>query len=336
MMEPTLAAGVATLFPIVGARDFVEGRNPDFASVGIKALDSRTVRMNLRFRAPYFLSVLAGGQFVPVHRSSVEKFAGRLKRGAKWTQPGNMIGNGAFVLKEWKPNVVVTVTRNALYWNVAQVRLAEIRFYPIDDLNAEERAFRTGQLHVTSGLPLTKVAAYSNAPSSQLQLTKVLRTDFITFNTLRPPFSDARVRRAFSLAIDRERLASLAKGRGTPAYSFVPPGAGGYQLGNFVEYSPTEAKKLLRDAGFPDGVGFPPQEYMFSSGNADLLAVSEVLQQMWQQVLGVQIRLAPCEYKVLLARISSFRRPFDLPRIGARARSLSELGRTGLLQWLDD
>lgn len=301
-LDPKLGCeSVNKAFPIVGARDYVEGRNQDFASVGVRAPDMRTVEIRLRFRAPYFLTSLTNGEFSPLHQPSLDRFGGRQQRGGKWTQPGNLISNGPFILKEWQPNVVLVVARNPRYWDVARVHLNEIRFHPIEDISAEERAFRTGQLHVTYTLPASKIEPYTRRRAPELQSYPILATNFVSFSTRRPPFNDVRVRRAFSLAIDRDRLAaSVLKGRGDPAFSYVRPGAGGYSFPPFSRFNSTEAKRLLSAAGFPDGKGFPAIEYTLSSRDEAELTLGQALQHMWQQHLGVKVSLAPTEFKVWL------------------------------------
>lgn len=301
-LEPKLGCeGSNIVFPLVGARDYLEGRSKDFATVGIKAPDARTLVLTLAFRAPYFLSVLSDSHLRPLHQPSLDKFNGRTTRGGKWTEPGNLISNGPFTLTEWKPNTVLVVARNPRYWDAARVRLNAIRFYPIDDAAVEERMFRSGQLHATYSLPQAKIEIYAGQRAPELRAAPVLRTNYVTFSTQRPPFNDVRVRRAFALAIDRERLAASAlKGRGDAAFSFVRPGVGGYTFPPFHRHDVAEAKKLLADAGFPGGAGFPAIDYTVGSRNQDDLLVAQALQQMWQQTLGVKVGIASVEFKVWL------------------------------------
>lgn len=301
-LEPKLGCETANItFPIVGARDFVEGRSRDFGTVGVAAPDDRTVAIRLRFRAPYFLQVLHGSHLVPLYGPMLDRFDGREKRGGRWTQPGNMVTNGPFMLKEWKPDTVVVVAKNPHYWNAAHVRLNEVHFYPTEDSGTEERAFRTGQLHVTFTIPFSKLSAYAERHAPELRSTPLLRTDFITFGTAKPPFNDPRVRRAFSLAIDRERLtASVLKGRGDAAFTYVRPGAGGYALPRMARFDADEAKRLLAEAGFPGGAGFPAVDLTLGNRSEEIQTYGQALQQMWRQTLGVQVGLAPTEQKVWL------------------------------------
>lgn len=213
------------------------------------------------------------------------------------------------MLKEWKPNVVIVVAKNPRYWNAARVALNEIRFYPIEQEGTEERAFRTGQLHVTFTVPPSKLATYLARRAPELQSAVWWRTEYLTFGTQRPPFTDARVRRAFSLAIDRERVAAtVLKGRGDAAFTMARSGTGGYSVPAFSRHDPVEAKRLLREAGFPDGAGFPSVEFTLSGQNEAILTLAQALQEMWRKTLGVEVRLAPTEPRVLgdLMRTKSF------------------------------
>lgn len=334
ILEPKLGCeGVNVTFPIVGARDFLEGRSQDFAAVGVKAQDPRTVRFTLRYRTPHFLTMLADTHLVPLHQPSLDRFNGRAERRSKWTQPGNLIGNGPFVLKEWRPNATLTIVRNPRYWNNAATTLNEVRFYPIEDRSAEERAYRSGQLHVTFGLPFSKLEAYQQRQAPELHLTPILNTNFVTFSTQKPPFNDARVRLAFSLAIDREQLAAaVLKGRGAPAYTYVRPGTGGYDVGRFFRFAPAEARRLLAAAGFPGGAGFPGFEYTLGNRNEDTLIIAQAIQRMWQQHLGITVQLAPTELKVWLdiLRNKSFALTADTWNMGINDPSdMLALGVTG-------
>lgn len=301
-MNPRVACeAVNYTYPIVGARDYAEGRNPDFASVGIAAPDARTLTIHLRFRAPYFLTVLTDAHFSPVYGPALDRFGGREQRGTKWTEPGNLISNGPFTLSEWQPNVVVAVTKNPRYWNAAAVKLNAIHFLPIEDAGTEERAYRSGQLHITYTLPYNKLATYFNRHTPELVTTPVLQSNYITFGTAQPPFDDVRVRRAFSLAIDRATLMrTVLKGQGEPAYTYVRPGTGGYALPPISRFDPAEAQRLLAEAGYPGGTGFPATEFIINSRAEDKLTYGQALQEMWKQVLGVQVSIVPTEFKVWL------------------------------------
>jgi oligopeptide transport system substrate-binding protein len=297
----------------VGAAQFLAGKTTDFSTVSVRALDARTLQITLAYRAPYFLTVVSNVTQIgmPIHPASVEKFGGLQRRDSKWSSPGNLISNGAFVLKEWRPNQFVAVVRNEHYWDKDRVRLHEIRFYPSEDDGVEERAYRTGQLHTTSRLPPNKAISYQADGGPAFQLASLLQTEFISFNCTRPPFSDPRVRRALALAIDRSRLIETIYGvRAQPAISFTRPGTGGFEPRPMNRFDAAEARRWLVEAGFPAGKGFPPVELRIAAGRSDITALAEALQQMWKHVLGIEVTVAQMEKKSLIA--SLFARSFQM------------------------
>jgi oligopeptide transport system substrate-binding protein len=129
----------------------------------------------------------------------------------------------------------------------------------------------------------------------------IFRTNYITFNVARAPFTDPRVRAAFSLAIDRKELVKAALGKlGTPAFSYVRPGTGGFVPKKGFRFDPQEGRRLLAEAGFPGGAGLPPIEFSLNGNGGTALQVGEVLQQMWAQNLGAHVTVQPMEFKVYL------------------------------------
>lgn len=291
-------------FSIRGARDFVEGRSTDPSSVGIRVVDPHTLVFELVHPAPYLLMVISSFPFYPVYMPSLDAQGGRHQRGGPWTRPGVLVSNGPFTLEEWIPNAYVRVVRNPNYWDAGRVRLREIRFYPTDDADSEELAFRAGQLHATARLPQTKVAVYEAAHPEELHVNPILRTNYLTFNLSRPPFADPRVRRAFSLAIDRERLVRAALGRvGSPAHAMVRPGMGGFGPPRGFPFDPALARKLLAEAGYPGGTGLPAVEFTLNGNTGVTLEVGEVLQQMWMENLGVRVTVVPVEFKAYLSTL---------------------------------
>ncbi len=302
ILDPRLGSELSGyIFAIRGAQAFVEGRSTDPGSVGIVAPDPRTLVLTLEHPAPYLFRVLGRAPFYPVHLRDLDASGGRSQRGGPWTLPGALVSNGPFTLAEWRPNAFISVRRNPGFWDAARVTLREIRFYPTDDEASEERSFRAGQLHVTYGLPKTKVPVYESEHPDELHVTKVLRTNFLTFNVARAPFADPRVRRAFSLSVDRERLVGAALGRlGTPARSLVRPGTGGYTPPEGFRFDPSAAAALLAAAGYPGGAGLPRVEMTLNGNTGVAVSVAEILREMWSKVLGVRVDVLPVEHKVYL------------------------------------
>jgi oligopeptide transport system substrate-binding protein len=334
LLDPQVASeNSGFAFPIRGARDFLEGRTTDPATIGISAPDPHTFIMILSHPAPYMLMLLTVSEFSPVYMPSLDASGGRRQRGGPWTRPGALVSNGPFTLNEWKPNAYLSVKRNPNFWDAAHVHLNEVRFYPTDDEDAEERAFRAGQLHVTFRLPKNKVPGYQADHPHELHLVPTLRSNYLTFNVLKAPFADSRVRRAFAIAIDRERLVRAALGSlADPAFSWVRPGTGGYRPAAVFGFDVPEARRLLEAAGYPGGRGLPPVELTLNGNTGTTLAVAEVLQQMWAENLGVRVSIRALEFKVYLG--TERERQFQLLFEGwtytmPDARDMLEQGVTG-------
>jgi oligopeptide transport system substrate-binding protein len=204
-------------------------------------------------------------------------------------------------LKEWNAHQHILVEKSPTYWDRAHVRLNAIRFYPIDNIDAEERAFRAGQLHVTWSLSLSKVLPLQKEQSPTLRIDPNLQTYFFRLNTRKAPFDDVRVRRALALSIDRQTIAEkILPGGRQPAASFVPPFLKGYTPPTYKAYDLAAAKQLLADSGHTGGAGLPPIEILYN--NSEILrSVAEAIQQMWHRDLGIDVRIVNQEYKVVMA-----------------------------------
>ena len=302
VLTRTLAADYATmLYVLVNAEAYHKGTLMDFSQVGVQTPDARTLRLSLNHPAPYFLSLLTHPAWYPVYLPALEKAGSPYQRGSKWTQPGNLVGNGAFVLTAWKRGEVITVEKSPTYWDAATVRLNAIHFHPAEDRESEERAFRAGQLHLTEALPVSKVETYKRTQPEVLQIGAFLDTYFYRLNTNRPGLSNVKVRQALAAAIDRSALVGkVTMGGQQPARSFTPPGVGGYVPPDVLKCNFDAARRLLADAGYPGGQGLPPLEIMInSSGNHRVIA--EAVQEMWRRELGVEVRLNNMEQATLLA-----------------------------------
>ncbi|MBS0663156.1 MAG: peptide ABC transporter substrate-binding protein, partial [Verrucomicrobia bacterium] len=282
-----------------GAQEYAASAHPDFAKVGVRALDDRTLQIELKHPAPYFLFLLGNWAWYPLHRPTIEKFGRYDEPGTPWTKPGNFVGNGPFVLEQWRAGQFVVVRRNPHYWDAAHVRLNAIYFHFDENLDSEERSFRSGQLHITEGVPVSKLRDYARQQPSPLVIADNFTTYGYAFNVKLPPFQDPRVRQAFSLAIDRDRVVASQTGSGIrTATSFTPP-VGRYRYAGpaGARFDPAEARRLLAEAGYPDGRGFPTVEIATNLG-ARHQEIAEVIQQMWRQNLGVEVGIRPIEAKV--------------------------------------
>jgi oligopeptide transport system substrate-binding protein len=302
ILTPSLAADYASmLYLLQGAEAFHKGVTRDFSRVGATAPDPRTLRLTLEHPASYFLPLLTHWAWLPVPLATIAKNGPAFERGNPWTRAGRLVSNGPFALQTWQPGRVIVVQKSPTYWDAAQVRLHAIHFYPIDSVDAEERAFRAGQLHVTDALPVGKIDAYRQATPAVLRIDPYLDTYFYRFNTTRIPFTDARVRRAFALAVDREAIVQrILRGGQSPAHAFTPPGIGGYTPAAAIPTDFAAARALLKEAGYEGGRGLPAIELLYNSSENHRL-IAEAIQEMWRRELGVEVQLVNQEFKATLA-----------------------------------
>ena len=307
-LTPGFGAPKAPLFfAIRNAAAFYRGRLADFSQVGLAAPDNRTLVITLERPATDFLQLAASGPWIPVHPATIERL------GPAWTRPGNFVGNGPFILAGWSPNQRITVRRNPHYHHSFDVKLDEIQFLAFDSGDTEERAFRAGQVDVTMSVPASKLDSYRATESAGLHTVPLHETRYLALNTTKAPLNDARVRRALSLSLDRKILdEKVLQGGQQPAFTFVPPGLGGYApkatiYGNRDDLSSEalakeEARRLLADAGFPGGRGFPKLELSTWGASTTVL---EAVQQRWRDTLGIEVTLLQREARTHLVALAA-------------------------------
>jgi oligopeptide transport system substrate-binding protein len=312
ILSPKLGAPYAyMLYPIQGAEAFHKGTNDSFDSVGVQALDAQTLEIQLHSVTPYFLSLPTHFTWWPVHPPTILKHGAMTDRISKWTQPKNFVGNGPFALKSWRLNNGIRVERNSFYREAEIVQLNGIEFLPIN-LETEERAFRAGQIHLTSGVPTARIDWYREHRPENIRFDPYLGVYYYLVNTEKAPLSDKRVRQALAYAINRESLTEyVLKGGQKPAYHFTPPNTGGFSAQKNFTYNPEKARALLAEAGFPNGDNFPEIELLYNTSESHKI-VAEAIQQMWKQELGITIRLHNQEWKVYLD--SRQKGDFDIAR----------------------
>ena len=299
----------AIIRPLIGNLSWEE------AQVGATAIDDHTLQLNLENPTPYFLELLNHYSWFPAHPPTIEKFGAFEKQGTAWTRPGNYVGNGPFVLSDHKVNSVIEVKKNPLYWDAKTVSLEGIRFYPIESADTEERAFRSGFLHLTQTVSPDRIDFLKANHPDLIHFESYLGTYFYRFNVEEPPFDDVRVRLAFNLATDRQAIVEkVTKGGQLPARCFTPPGTGGFSPESRFRFDPQKAKSLIKEYLEEKGLKSLPKielKYNTSEGHKK---VAEALQGMWKSHLGAEIQLLNMEWKVFLSTIA--KRDFSLARAG--------------------
>src|SRR4051812_17073167 len=274
VLDPKTAAPFASsYYSVVGAREYntalgtkdapktvSDAQLGDLrAAVGVKAADDKTVVYTLRSTDPSFLNRLASPAAYGVRQDVVAKF------GDKWTEAGNLVGNGPFMLSEWAHEQrLVLVPNQNYYGDKAKLQRVVVNVIP-EDAGAYA-AYLAGDLDVV-GVPsavLRDVSSPANPLNGQLRKMPDLATFAVFMNSAQAPFDNQKVREAFSMAIDREAFVQgVQQGAGVVTVSWVPPGMPGYNAdaGKQFAYDPAKAKKALADAGFPEGRNLPKVTY---------------------------------------------------------------------------
>ncbi len=289
-----------SLYQVKNAKAFHKGEIKDFSEVGVKALDNNTLQIELIAPSAYFLQLLDHHSMYPVHKATIEKFGQMDERGTKWTRPGNIVSNGPFVLTEWVPNKVLSISKNPSYWDADNVKLQGAHYYPVAKDTVAEQMFRAEQLHITLTVPIEKVAVYRKDKPHLIYTDPFLGTYFYLFNTTIKPLDDHRVRLALAMSIDRQKIVDkVTKSGQIPAYNLTPPDTMGYTAEAKIEFNIEKAQALLAEAGYPNGENFPKLEMLFNTSEGHR-KIAVAIQQMWKQALNIDIGLHNQDWKVYL------------------------------------
>jgi len=310
ILTPKLASEYASmLYPLKNARAFNEGAITDFAEVGAHAADDLTLKLRLVGPTPYLPGMTKHYAWFPVPRHVIERFGEMTERDTRWTRAGNLVGNGPFRLKEWRFFHSITLERNPFYWDAKNVKLNGIVFFPIQSDTTEERAFRDGQLHATATLPLSAIPRYRKERAEVYHEDPNLAVYFYRVNVTsrlpdgKPhPVSDKRVRRALALAIDRESIIrNVMRAGQKPAVGFTPyPDSIGFpDAPHPLRFDPEEARRILADAGFPDGKDFPAFEILINTSEGHR-TIAEAVQEMWKKHLNIPVSIRNQDWGVYL------------------------------------
>lgn len=277
--------------------------------VGARALDDYTLRVELVEPRPTFLQLAALWPMYPIRQDVVEK------HGDSWTEAGNLISNGPFKMAEWVHRDHITLVPNEHYYR-EKPSLTKITLRMITDANADFASYLNGEVEGVR-VPLLNVQQVLSDERLRSELRRVpkLTTRGYQFNVKRPPFDKKAVRQAFSQAIDREVfIRQVQRGVGKPAYSWVPPGMPGHQehLGKEVnKFDPATARRLLAEAGYPEGRGLPPITFQYANTGGNPLA-AQFLQGQLKEHLGVEITLDPMEPASFSRLVNAYQHHFAL------------------------
>lgn len=309
ILDPSTAAEYASFFTdagIVGSRDFNGGKG-SADQVGIKAVDDNTLQIQLESPIGYLPDLVALWVVPPLRQDIIQK------AGDGWVQdPSTYIGNGPFKMTEWVHQDHITLVPNQNY-NGTQPKLQKVTLLMVTDGEADYAAYRNNERDWTL-VPDADVQAVRNDSELSQQTVEYteLTTWWLTFNLAHTPMDNPNVRKALSMAIDRNALIrDVAGGVGKPATSMIPPGMPGYQpdLGKDIDFNPMQAKQLLAQAGFSDPSTFPQLRFRYATTSANQ-SRAEFIQGQLKQNLGIDIVLDSMEAKAFQAAYKA--KDFDL------------------------
>ncbi|MFC7333678.1 peptide ABC transporter substrate-binding protein [Rhodocista pekingensis] len=301
LLDPRTAAKYAYyLWPVLNAEDASLGRKP-MDSVGLAAPDAYTFQVTLRGPTPYFLKMLHHHAAYALSKANLER------HGDTFIRPGNLVSNGAYMLVEAVPQSHVKLVKNPHYWDAENVRIDTVMFLPTENLDAELRRFRSGELDFTYEVPLTQTDWVKANLPDEYRETPYFGTYFFAPNMTKEPWKSNRdLRMALNLAIDRASICEKITRQGEqPAYAFTPPGVEGYPLplpdhaAWTQEQRDAKARELMQKAGYGKG-GKPLDLEVLYNTSENHRKVAIAVASMWQQKLGIKVTLNNQEWKVFL------------------------------------
>jgi len=268
--------------------------------VGVKAVGDYVLEVTLEKPTPYFLSLTAFHTYYPVNKKAVTN--------EKWaSDPKTIIGNGPFMMTNWVHDNKMEFVKNENYWDAAKVKMAKMDIILVDSNSTVLTMFENGQLDMAENAPTTEIPRLLK--EGKLKIFPFLATYYYTFNVSQPPFDNPKVRKAFSLAIDRQSIINrILQAEQKPALALVPNGLPDISAGEdfrdkggnyFQDNDIAAAQKLLTEAGYPGGKGLPPVTLLYNTSESHKM-IAEAVQEMWKKNLGVTVQLSNQEWKVFL------------------------------------
>ena len=300
VLNPNTVSPIASmLYCIQGAMEFNNGISKDFDQVGIHAINQIELQVDLVTPTSFFPYLLALPAYKPIPHHILDKY------GESWTAVNNIQSNGPFRLKAWEEGRVACFERNPYYYGDFPGNLERVELYLVPDWQDRLKMFEANELDLldltwfpprdAEHLRLRYAGEYISKP--------YLFTGYVGFDVSQPPFDDVRVRQAFGLAIDKDVLAEVV-GRGhlPPAKGgFVPPGMPGHVEGIGLPYNPQKARRLLAEAGYPDGRGFPSFNFVIPQGA--IIVDLDFVRSQWQKNLGLTFDCEILDFLTMVQRL---------------------------------
>jgi oligopeptide transport system substrate-binding protein len=307
LLDPkTIGAVYASNQYIIKNARAVNGGSMPVDQLGVRAVDDYTLEMQLEAPAPYLPGLLKHYTAFPVPKHVIEKV------GDAWTRPENLVVNGPFKVVEWRTGDFLRAEKNEAFADAANVCFNEVIYYTASDHDQMVRRAQAGEIDMNQSFPSGQLEETRRKLPGWPRISPMMATTYVVTNTKRPPFDDARVRKALALAMDREYITeSILKGGQIPAYSFVPPGMNGYpETGQFAwsgeprEQRLKEAADLLQQAGF--GPNKPLTFEYLHRATGDNPRIAPVLQSNWSDIAPwVQPQIRQVETQALYNQLQT-------------------------------
>lgn len=297
--DPEVAAPYAdtVLSMVKGFDEAIEG---DLDALAVKATDDQTLVVELSSPCTYFDSLAAFATLSPVQQATIEA------NGDSWAvDPETYVSNGPFMITEWEPSSYIITAKNPYYWNADAIKLDSIKWNLIEDANASYYAYQNGEVLFIKDVPTEEIPSLQD--NDEFHVDPIIGTYYLSFNTQVEPLDNPLVRKALSLAIDREYVANtLMQGTYSPAVNFMGPGWKDTDGSDFIDNANggepylsanadiEAAKEALAEAGYPDGEGLPVLHYITNDAGYHK-AVAEYLQDAWKEI-GVTLEVELMEW----------------------------------------
>jgi oligopeptide transport system substrate-binding protein len=305
LLQPATASEYAYfLYSVENAKDFNEGKIKDFSKVGVTAIDDLTLKVKLNQPKSYFPYLLTHHSTYPIRLDVVAE------HGDTWTEPGKIVSLGAYSLKAWEHDNHIVLERNEGYYG-QKAKTKYIYGYMIIENSTALNLYEKGKIDVLYTLPSREIGRLKTRDDYRTMPS--LGIYYYGFNTEKPPFNNPAVRKAVSMAIDRDQITTLLNGGEVPLTSWVPKGMFGYEEERGTVFNPSKAQKLLDEAGFEDRKEFPKITIGFNT-NEDHQRIAENVQAQLKATLGIQVELANEEWKTYLKSVQTD--PANIFRLG--------------------
>ncbi len=293
LLNPKTAAQYAYfLFDVENAYEYNAGKIKDTDRVGVKALSPNVLQVRLKRPVIYFPSLTTFMVTFPQRRDVIEQ------HGDRWTDPQHIVTNGPFTLDQWHHEYKLVLQSNPDYYDVPPA-LNRIIMYVVREPTTELTLYETGELDMVELPPVAIPHYQTHAEYKNLPL---LRGYYYGFNVTKPPFKDARIRRALSHAIDRSQIPVILKGGQLPTSSWIPRGMFGYNPNIGPAFDLEKARALLAEAGYSGENKFPPFSISYNTDPTHRL-IAQFVQEQWKKNLGLEVSLEDQEWKVYLKKL---------------------------------